>query len=518
MNSFPNIMASGMQFQITTNQEFVFVNGCENEIKISSEIGTLTINGNHNTVKLRSLSSVDTLIVNGVSNQIESKGIVKSYSINGLFNDFKAKRQNIPNTQVRVDGSGGGICAGGGTGGNLQPNNQHTFHHHHHNHYHLHQPDIANSSMQQHQHQIHNTPSSSITATNGVQGQQQQQVVFYNNQTAGHNVMSMSNHSNDTTATTTSNATMINNGLSTDTSGGGGVSSGPQIHYHHSSRSNNLAENQQASHSSSSAMSSNFVDSGEGMTSVSSFGGVMGSPMVTLGVDGSLTATAANGGGFNYSFGQIGHNGTGDNTTVTINRTPLQVHVMGASGDIGSTQLPTLNCNFDVQANMNFVDSMHHAASALERISSQIHNIGQQETPIFPYDEYDREEEGEYDDDDYEDEDEIEEGEDDFNDGMAEEIQRARRGLIESIIDEFTSISFKQMKIYQKQGMCYEMSQCTICLEGFEDDEFVKILPCHHYFHKDCIGTWLISNPSCPVCKVSIVLEDEDEEDDEDEY
>jgi hypothetical protein len=45
---------------------------------------------------------------------------------------------------------------------------------------------------------------------------------------------------------------------------------------------------------------------------------------------------------------------------------------------------------------------------------------------------------------------------------------------------------------------------CLVCLEVFEEGQNVRLLPCFHQFHKDCVGKWLSIKADCPVCKVSI--------------
>ena len=44
-------------------------------------------------------------------------------------------------------------------------------------------------------------------------------------------------------------------------------------------------------------------------------------------------------------------------------------------------------------------------------------------------------------------------------------------------------------------------SQCSICLEGFEEGQRMRCLPCAHSFHARCIRKWIQINPSCPECK-----------------
>ncbi|KAJ8905832.1 hypothetical protein NDN08_002337 [Rhodosorus marinus] len=46
---------------------------------------------------------------------------------------------------------------------------------------------------------------------------------------------------------------------------------------------------------------------------------------------------------------------------------------------------------------------------------------------------------------------------------------------------------------------------CTICLEEFSADQNIRILPCLHQFHVDCVDRWLYQRAKCPVCKFMIV-------------
>lgn len=45
---------------------------------------------------------------------------------------------------------------------------------------------------------------------------------------------------------------------------------------------------------------------------------------------------------------------------------------------------------------------------------------------------------------------------------------------------------------------------CTICLYTYIDEDQVVILPCKHYFHKNCLSPWLVSNRTCPQCRSDI--------------
>ncbi|XP_021842005.1 E3 ubiquitin-protein ligase RING1-like [Spinacia oleracea] len=45
---------------------------------------------------------------------------------------------------------------------------------------------------------------------------------------------------------------------------------------------------------------------------------------------------------------------------------------------------------------------------------------------------------------------------------------------------------------------------CSVCLEGWEKGDDVKILPCGHYFHPACADEWLLTNRFCPLCRFEL--------------
>jgi hypothetical protein len=50
-----------------------------------------------------------------------------------------------------------------------------------------------------------------------------------------------------------------------------------------------------------------------------------------------------------------------------------------------------------------------------------------------------------------------------------------------------------------------EIVMCSICLEEYEVGEQLRLLPCKHCFHTDCILPWLTQrSPMCPLCKCDI--------------
>lgn len=42
---------------------------------------------------------------------------------------------------------------------------------------------------------------------------------------------------------------------------------------------------------------------------------------------------------------------------------------------------------------------------------------------------------------------------------------------------------------------------CSVCLETFELDEAIRKTRCNHFFHGECISTWVAKVRCCPICR-----------------
>ena len=49
--------------------------------------------------------------------------------------------------------------------------------------------------------------------------------------------------------------------------------------------------------------------------------------------------------------------------------------------------------------------------------------------------------------------------------------------------------------------------KCQVCQCDYEEKETIKMLPCRHCFHADCVDQWLKSNDSCAYCRKTIVAD-----------
>ncbi|KAF5092427.1 hypothetical protein D0Z00_004595 [Geotrichum galactomycetum] len=48
------------------------------------------------------------------------------------------------------------------------------------------------------------------------------------------------------------------------------------------------------------------------------------------------------------------------------------------------------------------------------------------------------------------------------------------------------------------------LDMCAICIEDFEESNIVRLLPCGHIFHPECIDPWFLTRQArCPLCKAN---------------
>ncbi|KAJ1277294.1 hypothetical protein BS78_05G284100 [Paspalum vaginatum] len=46
---------------------------------------------------------------------------------------------------------------------------------------------------------------------------------------------------------------------------------------------------------------------------------------------------------------------------------------------------------------------------------------------------------------------------------------------------------------------------CAVCLAELDDGVNVRVLPvCMHYFHASCVGEWLLTHHTCPLCRAPL--------------
>uniref|UniRef100_I1R3W5 RING-type domain-containing protein n=1 Tax=Oryza glaberrima TaxID=4538 RepID=I1R3W5_ORYGL len=81
-------------------------------------------------------------------------------------------------------------------------------------------------------------------------------------------------------------------------------------------------------------------------------------------------------------------------------------------------------------------------------------------------------------------------------------------------------VSLPEMAIRRRGGGEAREKECGVCLEGFEEGDKLRKMPCEHYFHESCVFKWLQVSRLCPYCRFAMPAAEEeehnnDEEDDE---
>ncbi|MBA0740942.1 hypothetical protein Gogos_014125 [Gossypium gossypioides] len=90
---------------------------------------------------------------------------------------------------------------------------------------------------------------------------------------------------------------------------------------------------------------------------------------------------------------------------------------------------------------------------------------------------------------------------DNHNPSTHEPWQASSTGLDEALINCITVCK------YRKGDNSVEGTDCSVCLNEFQQDESLRLLPkCSHAFHVHCIDAWLSSHSNCPLCRASITF------------
>uniref|UniRef100_A0A8C6YCJ2 Ring finger protein 215 n=1 Tax=Naja naja TaxID=35670 RepID=A0A8C6YCJ2_NAJNA len=98
-------------------------------------------------------------------------------------------------------------------------------------------------------------------------------------------------------------------------------------------------------------------------------------------------------------------------------------------------------------------------------------------------------------------------------------IVQAQRQSRHSQLDQESELDLKQ-HIVQKllalktrryqpgrapHSWAHEIDSCAICLDQFQKNQCLRVLPCLHEFHRDCVDPWLLLQQTCPLCKHNVL-------------
>lgn len=92
---------------------------------------------------------------------------------------------------------------------------------------------------------------------------------------------------------------------------------------------------------------------------------------------------------------------------------------------------------------------------------------------------------------------------DEVLDHEEEDEDESMEEVIKIPASEEAIASLSEVKVMKDE---IKEERCSICLENFEDNDYVLAMPCDHIFHKNCILEWLKISYKCPLCRYKMPI------------
>ncbi|KAJ8909168.1 hypothetical protein NDN08_005861 [Rhodosorus marinus] len=97
--------------------------------------------------------------------------------------------------------------------------------------------------------------------------------------------------------------------------------------------------------------------------------------------------------------------------------------------------------------------------------------------------------------------------------------RRSQRRILNEFLSSATQATIDRLPMYIFQGTKQKEKsepdeeageagasfECSICITEVDPGDKMRILPCLHQFHSECVDQWLLANAKCPTCKYSIL-------------
>lgn len=71
------------------------------------------------------------------------------------------------------------------------------------------------------------------------------------------------------------------------------------------------------------------------------------------------------------------------------------------------------------------------------------------------------------------------------------------------MMEKLEVIPYRAEDFGDEDGQKYP-AECAICLLSWEESDVIKVTPCHHVFHQECLGNWLQTATTCALCRRSL--------------
>mmetsp|Transcript_10092 Transcript_10092/g.18371 ORF Transcript_10092/g.18371 Transcript_10092/m.18371 type:complete len:401 (-) Transcript_10092:501-1703(-) len=87
--------------------------------------------------------------------------------------------------------------------------------------------------------------------------------------------------------------------------------------------------------------------------------------------------------------------------------------------------------------------------------------------------------------------------------GLGLHLEDPSNGALPGTIDKLETKAYDETIFGDEEGKTYP-SECPICLSTWVPDDVIKVTPCQHAFHKECIAAWLQTARTCALCRQDV--------------
>jgi len=85
-----------------------------------------------------------------------------------------------------------------------------------------------------------------------------------------------------------------------------------------------------------------------------------------------------------------------------------------------------------------------------------------------------------------------------------EVLMRGETTTIQNIRNPVLNVNAFPSYVYDGSNLPSDKNMCVICQSEYEIREEIRLIPCFHFFHKNCIDEWMSRSSHCPICKSKI--------------
>jgi len=86
---------------------------------------------------------------------------------------------------------------------------------------------------------------------------------------------------------------------------------------------------------------------------------------------------------------------------------------------------------------------------------------------------------------------------------------RGKRRAAPGYIEQIAAVPYDAALFGDEDGRRYA-GECPICLGAWEAGDDIRVPPCGHAFHKECLGQWLQTDRTCALCRRDVTMPGDD--------